>query len=291
MYINNLGPIKEGNIHFNDLVIIWGKNNSGKTMLTYLLYSIREEFIKFSFNFSLISENGELYKRINKGESVKISRTEMRSLYKQFQEYFEENSAKILSTYYEVDINQFKDFKIRFEEDEIYNLFPLKRKKSRGTVNQRVNGETIVSTLFLVVEEDYIEFGLYKYDIERELFSDDAELESQKPIELQFSKDRFNDYFSGFIKFMSNVSKSIYFPAERIGINQFRRELKTERANLSFYSDEQENRNKYPVPIEDYIRFMIEEGRKDLAAPALQEALKVDPFNPEFIRYTFIFEE
>ena len=98
MYINNLGPIKEGNIHFNDLVIIWGKNNSGKTMLTYLLYSIREEFIKFSFNFSLISENGELYKRINKGESVKISRTEMRSLYKQFQEYFEENSAKILST-------------------------------------------------------------------------------------------------------------------------------------------------------------------------------------------------
>ena len=30
MYINNLGPIKEGNIHFNDLVIIWGKNNSGK---------------------------------------------------------------------------------------------------------------------------------------------------------------------------------------------------------------------------------------------------------------------
>ena len=43
--------------------------------------------------------------------------------------------------------------------------------------------------------------------------------------------------------------------------------------------------------LEDYIRFMIEEGRKDLAVPALQEALKVDPFNPEFIRYTFIFEE
>ncbi len=43
--------------------------------------------------------------------------------------------------------------------------------------------------------------------------------------------------------------------------------------------------------LEDYIHFMMEEGRKDLAASALQEALKVDPFNPEFIRYTFIFEE
>ena len=42
---------------------------------------------------------------------------------------------------------------------------------------------------------------------------------------------------------------------------------------------------------EDYIRFMIEEGRKDLAKTALQQALKLDPFNPEFIRYSFIFEE
>ena len=64
------------------------------------------------------------------------------------------------------------------------------------------------------MEEDYIEFGLYKYDIERELFSDDTELESQKQVELHFTKEYFNDYFSGFIKFMSNVSKSIYFPAE-----------------------------------------------------------------------------
>lgn len=42
---------------------------------------------------------------------------------------------------------------------------------------------------------------------------------------------------------------------------------------------------------EDYIRFMIEEGRKKQAKVALQEALKLDPFNPEFIRYSFIFEE
>ena len=42
---------------------------------------------------------------------------------------------------------------------------------------------------------------------------------------------------------------------------------------------------------EDYIRFMIEEGRKEQAKVALQEALKLDPFNPEFIRYSFIFEE
>ena len=73
---------------------------------------------------------------------------------------------------------------------------------------------------------------------------------------------------------MSNVSKSIYFPAERIGINQFRRELKTERANLSFYSDEQENRNKYPVPIEDYIRFIFSiQNQKNNKRHSYSEAL------------------
>ena len=36
---------------------------------------------------------------------------------------------------------------------------------------------------------------------------------------------------------------------------------------------------------------MIEEGRKEQAKVVLQEALKLDPFNPEFIRYSFIFEE
>ena len=63
-------------------------------MLTYLLYSIREEFIKFSFNFSLISENGELYKRINKGESVKISRTEMRSYINSFRSILKKTLQK-----------------------------------------------------------------------------------------------------------------------------------------------------------------------------------------------------
>ena len=37
--IKNLGPIKEANIELGDLTIICGKNNRGKTYLTYSLYS------------------------------------------------------------------------------------------------------------------------------------------------------------------------------------------------------------------------------------------------------------
>lgn len=257
MYIKNLGNITEGRIHFNDLVVIWGRNNSGKTMLTYLLYAIREEFRKFSFDFSYLKADSELYKIVNKGESIRISYIELKSLYKKFQNYFEENSSKILSKYYEVDVKQFEEFQIKFEDDEIYNLFPIKQRRSRGRYRQLVNGKETVSMLLLEATKEYIEFGLHRYDVERNLFSESSELEKPEKIALQFSKEQFDKYLSGFIKFMSEVSTSIYFPAERIGINQFRKELKTARASSRFDFEELESQNKYPIPVEDYIRFIF----------------------------------
>ena len=46
--IKNLGPIKEANIELGDLTIICGKNNCGKTYLTYTLYAFLHE-IKRNF--------------------------------------------------------------------------------------------------------------------------------------------------------------------------------------------------------------------------------------------------
>ena len=49
--IKNLGPIKEANIELGDLTIICGKNNCGKTYLTYTLYAFLHE-IKRNFILS-----------------------------------------------------------------------------------------------------------------------------------------------------------------------------------------------------------------------------------------------
>ena len=40
--IQNLGPIREADIALNDLTIIAGKNNSGKTYISYALYGFLE---------------------------------------------------------------------------------------------------------------------------------------------------------------------------------------------------------------------------------------------------------
>ena len=43
--IKNLGPIREAEIALNDLTIIAGKNNSGKTYISYALYGFLNRFI------------------------------------------------------------------------------------------------------------------------------------------------------------------------------------------------------------------------------------------------------
>ena len=42
--IKNLGPIREADIALNDLTIIAGKNNSGKTYISYALYGFLNRF-------------------------------------------------------------------------------------------------------------------------------------------------------------------------------------------------------------------------------------------------------
>ena len=47
--LKNLGPINEASIELADLTIICGQNNSGKTYLTYSLYSFLKIFKKHLF--------------------------------------------------------------------------------------------------------------------------------------------------------------------------------------------------------------------------------------------------
>ena len=56
----NLGPIESGEIDFNDLKginLIIGKNNTGKTYLSYLIYSYFKFIDKFNITSSAFLNN------------------------------------------------------------------------------------------------------------------------------------------------------------------------------------------------------------------------------------------
>lgn len=257
MKIFNLGPIKEGEVKFNNMVIIWGMNNSGKTMLTYLLYAIQEEFRKYPFTFSNPHIDGvHNYEIVNSGKEITISMDEIYSLYNKFQEYFEEKAQTILSEYFSIDQSYFSNFSIKFDENEIYNAIPIKRKKSRGFHRQRVEGQIVQSTFVLAKSDAGYEFRLLKQNTDIEFMDEEDHTPSKKT--LNFSLESFDNYLSGFFKFMTNRAKNIYFPAERIGINQFREELKSYRAvsDNDFLISKSRTSN-YPKPIEDYINLMF----------------------------------
>ncbi len=52
---DNLGPIKEASIELNDLTLITGNNNSGKTYLVYLIYFVLRKTVK-ELSYTLLTE-------------------------------------------------------------------------------------------------------------------------------------------------------------------------------------------------------------------------------------------
>ena len=49
----NLGPIKNAEIELNDLTIVAGKNNSGKTYISYAIYG----FLNILYHYDITAEN------------------------------------------------------------------------------------------------------------------------------------------------------------------------------------------------------------------------------------------
>ncbi|MCU5754405.1 ATP-binding protein [Lactococcus lactis] len=122
MLIKNLGPIKSGRLNFNDLVVIWGHNNSGKTMLTYLLYAIREEFRKFKLNISEVTDN-DYFSQVNNGNMVNISDAEVLKMFDNFQTYFENNSVRLMSNYFSIEKNILKTFILNLRKMKYLKYF------------------------------------------------------------------------------------------------------------------------------------------------------------------------
>ena len=48
---NNLGVIKQGNLELNDLTLLCGANNTGKTYVMYSLYALLDQGFNVNFNF------------------------------------------------------------------------------------------------------------------------------------------------------------------------------------------------------------------------------------------------
>lgn len=275
MKINNLGLVKSADISLKKIAIFTGKNNTGKTYTSYMLYGILSYLKDMEFEFVEDRDIQDLFHSseplgtntitlnldINVVKSILID-TVSKNLQK--------NLKKIALDTFKLKETEFKDLEIDLSENEILNFFRFD------------NHENIPIKKFSFGDSLNIQISYSPQNIHIEI-SYNNELDTKEMATL-----------SALIinKEILNTPKQIfYIPAERTGINVFKNELNESRLktydtmmNTIQYASLKNKKSKstlekklfkenldlflgvakssYPKPISDYINYLNDINNK-----------------------------
>ena len=240
----NLGPIESGEIDFNDLKginLIIGKNNTGKTYLSNLLYT-----------YFKVRERQNI--KMNEVIGIRFKDRLSDSDYETIKDYFENKYQKeikdTLPQVFHTSKDTFKDFEIEVDlSDEILEF-------------KKIDDDTIIyfremrKTIKLKKSEDKIEYLMEDYDENK----GKRYIIYNRKIEEEEAKQIIFGYFLH-IKFFQKIYKFHSFPAERSGAVLFYKQLLEERSDVlrELELGNSENIGKisrYSEPVNDYVKFL-----------------------------------
>lgn len=259
----NLGPIKSGEFSLQDLTnlnLIVGPNNSGKTYLTYLIYTfykkISEMFFMKEFKFlKNISDGGEL--TITEKDYEEIAFTYCKRL--------ENNIKRELPFIFHTKQEFFKDFDIEITLDIEKERLRRAKKSLKGYIIEEqlfieiVKFENNLKFSIIPAEKDLIldkftSIGLRKFLREKNL--DFLTMSRRNTIYSAFNNIIKNLIFEPIIDIMA-------FPAERSGTLLFYKQLLQERSDIlreiEINKGKERSLNeisRYSEPINEYIKFL-----------------------------------
>ncbi|KRM90345.1 AAA family ATPase [Liquorilactobacillus cacaonum] len=264
MKIENLGPIRRANFSLNNVNVFFGKNNSGKTYLSYLFYGILKYVRREEYKF--IADNSiKIMETDSQGFIIEISEVstlEDRLISKILKD-ITENYISITTNVFSLPKDEFKDMELELSEQDLKrlvinnnvdNIYEAKEKSfglrlsEQGVYSQLVQSENNkandkVTIVFKYVREPSLRL---KKEIEGE---EAAEKKVTKKSAILMANKVMQGFFQG-----SNFFGDVYIPAERNGVNVFREEINAERSNK--VSENIKKYPNYPAPISDYIIFL-----------------------------------
>lgn len=240
----NLGPIESGEIDFNDLKginLIIGKNNTGKTYLSNLLYT-----------YFKVRERQNI--KMNEVIGIRFKDRLSDSDYETIKDYFENKYQKeikdTLPQVFHTSKDTFKDFEIEVDlSDEILEF-------------KKLDDDTIIyfremrKTIKLKKSEDKIEYLMEDYDENK----GKRYIIYNRKIEEEEAKQIIFGYFLH-IKFFQKIYKFHSFPAERSGAVLFYKQLLEERSDVLRelelgISENIGKISRYSEPVNDYVKFL-----------------------------------
>ena len=240
----NLGPIESGEIDFNDLKginLIIGKNNTGKTYLSNLLYTYFK--VRERQNIKMNEVIGIRFKDI-------LSDSDYETIKDYFENKYQKEIKDTLPQVFHTSKDTFKDFEIEVDlSDEILEF-------------KKIDDDTIIyfremrKTIKLKKSEDKIEYLMEDYDENK----GKRYITYNRKIEEEDAKQFIFGYFLH-IKFFQKIYKFHSFPAERSGAVLFYKQLLEERSDVlrELELGNSENIGKisrYSEPVNDYVKFL-----------------------------------
>lgn len=240
----NLGPIDNGEIDFNDLKginLIIGKNNTGKTYLSNLLYTyfkVRER------------QNIKMNEVIGIRFKDRLSDSDYETIKDYFGNKYQKEIKDTLPQVFHTSKDTFKDFEIEVDlSDEILEF-------------KKLDDDTIIyfremrKTIKLKKSKDKIEYLMEDYDENK----GKRYIIYNRKIEEEDAKQFIFGYFLH-IKFFQKIYKFHSFPAERSGAVLFYKQLLEERSDVlrELELGNSENIGKisrYSEPVNDYVKFL-----------------------------------
>ena len=240
----NLGPIESGEIDFNDLKginLIIGKNNTGKTYLSNLLYTYFK--VRERQNIKMNEVIGIRFKDI-------LSDSDYETIKDYFENKYQKEIKDTLPQVFHTSKDTFKDFEIEVDlSDEILEF-------------KKLDDDTIIyfremrKTIKLKKSKDKIEYLMEDYDENKRK----RYITYNRKIEEEEAKKIIFGYFLH-IKFFQKIYKFHSFPAERSGAVLFYKQLLEERSDVlrELELGNSENIGKisrYSEPVNDYVKFL-----------------------------------
>ncbi len=245
----NLGSIKSGGLELNNLTVLCGKNNTGKTYVNYAVYGFLKDYNK--------NTNSSINRQL-------LEETEEKDKYKfDMQKFVDEGYEKALENWslqyknrlnrvFNVNKKYFNNSNIKINFDKRY-----KEEVFETALKYKENNFVDLSNKKILISKEKEEFNMYFSIIEEnEDISEDIKLDNKFIAEFLL-----NTYINNlFFKFDHNT---FMLPAERSGLNLFFRELNVNRNDLIFNLNESvkmkslmKQVSKYSLPVSDYINFL-----------------------------------
>ena len=269
MEFKNIGPIKQGSVDLSDMTIFFGKNGTGKTYISYVIFGILS-FL--SVNISIFLDDREIQKVINEKKITLDYDQTIERMKQAILKDVKSNMPDILKRSFNRSDKEISRFEVTFKDEDFEKLNYFIKKEDFG---EKLTFQEFPQYVIQDVEgisedkvyEVLIGFELKKNEISISLVekSSDKEVYEEKypgPMRtIQGSKElllTLNRILSSIFRRMRN---SVYIPAERIGINVFFKEINKNR--LSEYDEIIENvragtyikrkLDVYPSPISSYL--------------------------------------